>query len=796
MSRPPYSPSIPVLLTLIISLLYEALALSFRDAFRSRHSPPAFLLPTPQPTTPLRRLGSSHSRLFARQRDPKYESRIFEHPVPYFDPKKYDERVNIRLPMGPRQYNQTWLDESRPSLVGEGDFVDFHGRQKYMQGRPQDPPEYQHPFSVHNFQRYHAFNPWWKGWDISDGEYPIPEREFGWGEDGVEPSGSRQPLLESSPQRPPRESDYLFPTIPWGWRKFLVVALDKPGFEWYNYGRHPQMVDHIVWARLSLRLRNATAKVLWDMTIYNETSRHGCGNLINIAAPTLKHAKEFAEKNPYFSSGLYRHHEIFEWHDIADEHLMMGAWKGEDTFLVFGKDSDLTAAKIREQLEEKHHRYLCRCANVVHSGSLKPPRQDSQEELDRPVKQIVPLIWQLKGPNPVGAMPNNETPVGEMSIITCDSLEQAKDYARRDPFTRAGLYKNLFVAQVVHLDITGRHRTLEHTPRDMWARRLDFDYADQIIRAMGVTENNIYDVDEDQYQEYLKDWHQIKLPFGNYMASPKPYRGDTFAGRQMFAWPYKYDRALNMKEGLLGNNWIYRDDIWVLKNKTHILWHDNSTGEMIVCCGDRYSWDKPVDEMDRTQILINYEILMEELRKGRYTDYLHRDFPPMKHYAGRWQSMMTTMEEKDMMWGLPSLDWDNTGRHLKNGDFVPPGMEFMSDLHMGYKSEAYQEWAKDLGPDGLHDVHTDFWKRVDRGEADPSENPFLSRNDPSVHRWAVDKQQRWQKVPRTPTHLIPKLTAGLWEEYPGQYHDFWSAKEERELAQQQQMETMKELGLG
>uniref|UniRef100_A0A0G4I7F1 Uncharacterized protein n=1 Tax=Chromera velia CCMP2878 TaxID=1169474 RepID=A0A0G4I7F1_9ALVE len=251
-------------------------------------------------------------------------------------------------------------------------------------------------WSLYNWKRLHQFNSEIQAWGFLREGGPPHERDedYHWGSMGLKRGGN--PLCGYTPNRPIRESDMASPSVPLGWKTFVCVCIDKQDpdskLKWFDNVRSRLWTDHATWARLSIRRHNATAKVLFDYAIYDPSWEYSKGNVIGVAAPTLFHAKKFLAENPYALHKLYAHMHLYEFDDMTKHHFMLGGLPKGPQFLIYGQDRDSEKAQAAaEELEEVHLRFATRSCNTIKMMKLMQPREDDEEELNRPVKQVIPF---------------------------------------------------------------------------------------------------------------------------------------------------------------------------------------------------------------------------------------------------------------------------------------------------------------------------------------------------------------------------------------------------------------------
>ncbi|EAN32667.1 hypothetical protein TpMuguga_02g00383 [Theileria parva strain Muguga] len=108
-------------------------------------------------------------------------------------------------------------------------------------------------------------------------------------------------------------------------------------------------------------------------------------------------------------------------------------------------------------------RFLIRSNCVKSYFNLKSPRKDNIHDLSLPLHQLLPLKEYtselLKNEKIRNACLNKNfsTPVGDLCIINKFDFDDALEWARRNPYTRAGCYDNLFVTMAHEVGFYGEN---------------------------------------------------------------------------------------------------------------------------------------------------------------------------------------------------------------------------------------------------------------------------------------------------------------------------------------------------
>lgn len=134
--------------------------------------------------------------------------------------------------------------------------------------------------------------------------------------------------------------------------------------------------------------------------------------------------------------------------------------------------------------------------------------------------------------------------LGEVLLFFGEYGEEAREFVRRAPYTRGGVYTSLFLAQATKVDFYGKARDmimpnpslgadnageLEIHEEPMCVEK--FDQVDWLIEnRLQITEDAAYDLDAPFYQEYMKDWAFLHLPDGQYFGEPFKVLGQDETG--------------------------------------------------------------------------------------------------------------------------------------------------------------------------------------------------------------------------------------------------------------------------
>ncbi|CBZ55964.1 hypothetical protein NCLIV_063900 [Neospora caninum Liverpool] len=326
--------------------------------------------------------------------------------------------------------------------------------------------------------------------------------------------------------------------------------------------------------------------------------------------------------------------------------------------------------------------------------------------------------------NPHSPLAGEKSAAVEALLFFAEDDEEARDFSRRLPYTRGGVYRSLFLAHAVKVDFYGKAREMmmpnpRHTKLDEDELEVDeeafcpekVDHADWLIQnKFNVTEDAAHDLDKPFYRDYLKDWVYLHLPEGHYLAEPFHATGQDETG-DIPDPPLMTALAANRVEDHARD---YRPGVWLYKPETKILYNDTETGALLIGSGydGTYSWDKPVSNETMTRALILMEMAAEHVRKGHFT--WTDDHWSYTSKRPNLETHMSHEEEARMKWGLEDFDLDP--------DDLDAGMEYLNPELLKSRPPEYQRLVED--PDVAHNIHQDWLRRVDRGEATLNEDPF------------------------------------------------------------------------
>ncbi|PFH38210.1 hypothetical protein BESB_005510 [Besnoitia besnoiti] len=339
-------------------------------------------------------------------------------------------------------------------------------------------------------------------------------------------------------------------------------------------------------------------------------------------------------------------------------------------------------------------------------------------------------LW-LDADNPHSPLAVERRAALEALLFFAEDDEEARDFARRLPYTRGGVYRSLFLAQAVKVDFYGKAREMlmpnpRHTKLSEGEGELEvdeeaycsekLDLADMLIKKMNVTEDAAHDLDSPFYCEYLKDWAFLHLPEGQYFSEPFHVTGQDETG-DIPDPPMLTALAANRVDGQQRD---YRPGVWLYKPETKILYNDTETGALLIGSGydGTYAWDRPVSNTTMTRAMILMEMAAEHVRKGHFT--WTDDHWSYTSKRPNLETHMSPEEEARMKWGLEDFDLDPDD--VNPGDHIPSGMEYLDSQLLKGRPPEYQKLVED--PDVAHNVHQDWLRRVDRGEATLNEDPF------------------------------------------------------------------------
>ncbi|KEP65594.1 UNVERIFIED_CONTAM: hypothetical protein HHA_247680 [Hammondia hammondi] len=388
------------------------------------------------------------------------------------------------------------------------------------------------------------------------------------------------------------------------------------------------------------------------------------------------------------------------------------------------------------------------------------------EERERSASRAVHLRSFQNAPsweNPHSPLMTEKEAAVESLLFFAEDDEEARDFCRRLPYTRAGVYRSLFLAHAVKVDFYGKAREMvmpnpRHTKLEdedelevdeeaMCVEKVDL--ADWIIRnKLNVTEDAAHDLDKPFYQDYLKDWAYLHLPEGQYLSEPFHATGQDETG-DIPDPPLMTALAANREEEHARD---YRPGVWLYKPETKILYNDTDTGGLLIGSGfdGTFSWEKPVSNATMTRALILMEMAAEHVRKGHFT--WTDDHWSATSKRPNLETHLSQEEEARVKWGLE--DFDLHPDDLDPGDHVPSGMEYLNPQLLKSRSPEYQRLVED--PDVAHNVHQDWLARVDRGEATLNEDPF--RLSPEQ----IDLREKFKNLKDLDDEDLPDVS--LWRD--------------------------------
>ncbi|CDR96972.1 hypothetical protein, conserved [Babesia bigemina] len=245
-----------------------------------------------------------------------------------------------------------------------------------------------------------------------------------------------------------------------------------------------------LWARLSTTLLRSTAKVLrmyklrvrknFKQEVFSarrttilgrpkppsevpvETS---VGVLYFLTAPTLHHAVGLACSDPMARCNLYQQLLLFEVDDVLKYQIFKKRDPNRENprqYVVLGSYDHRDDHKL---LRDKMMRFVVRSNCVNTHVMLHSPRKDAMVDLSMPLQQFLPITTQqrdrlldrLNNVRDACNTKNKSLPIGDLSIINQFDSDDAFDWARRSPYTRAGCYESLFVAKAYEVGFYGRN---------------------------------------------------------------------------------------------------------------------------------------------------------------------------------------------------------------------------------------------------------------------------------------------------------------------------------------------------
>ncbi|UKJ90363.2 hypothetical protein MACJ_001296 [Theileria orientalis] len=232
-----------------------------------------------------------------------------------------------------------------------------------------------------------------------------------------------------------------------------------------------------LWARLSTTIIKSTSKVIrmyrlktrklykkeifrartiLDVEEYDRDRKKGpvefnVGVLYFMAAPTLHHALQLVCTDPMARANLYKNLLIFEVEDGLKDKMFTPKDEDMDNpreYLILGKYAQLEPIHM---LSDRMLRFLIRSNCVKSYFELKSPRKDNLADLQLPLGQLLPfkqylnLMLKDKRIRSACMNVNSSKPIGNLTLINKFELDEAIEWAHRNPYTRAGCYDSLFV---------------------------------------------------------------------------------------------------------------------------------------------------------------------------------------------------------------------------------------------------------------------------------------------------------------------------------------------------------------
>lgn len=245
-----------------------------------------------------------------------------------------------------------------------------------------------------------------------------------------------------------------------------------------------------LWARLSTTMLRSTAKMhrLYKLRlrknfkqevfsavrkftsvdelekVQEEPVETSVGVIYFISAPTLHHATNFVCSDPLARGNFYRQLLMFEADDALKDGFLQARHPDKENprqYLVLGS---YDGSETPELLKDKMTRFLVRSNCVNTHVMLHPPRKDSMVDFSMPLQQFLPItseqgarvLANVPSLKAACSNPNAAPAIGDLSIINQFDFDDALDWARRSPYTRAGCYESLFVAKAHEIGFYGR----------------------------------------------------------------------------------------------------------------------------------------------------------------------------------------------------------------------------------------------------------------------------------------------------------------------------------------------------
>ncbi|KAK1932930.1 hypothetical protein X943_001434 [Babesia divergens] len=246
-----------------------------------------------------------------------------------------------------------------------------------------------------------------------------------------------------------------------------------------------------LWARLSTTMLRSTAKVhrLYKLRVRknfkhevfsarrkpdftgdpeekkDEPVETSVGVVYFMSAPSLHHAVEFVCSDPMARCNFYERLMLFEADDALKDKVFETREPDRESprqYLVLGS---YDGSKTPELLRDKMMRFIVRSNCVNTHVMLHSPRKDSMVDFRMPLQQFLPITSNQttrllgKVPSLMDACRNRNSslPIADLTIINQFDSDDAFDWARRSPYTRAGCYDSLFVAKAHEIGFYGRN---------------------------------------------------------------------------------------------------------------------------------------------------------------------------------------------------------------------------------------------------------------------------------------------------------------------------------------------------
>ncbi|UKK02103.2 hypothetical protein MACK_001457 [Theileria orientalis] len=244
-----------------------------------------------------------------------------------------------------------------------------------------------------------------------------------------------------------------------------------------------------LWARLSTTIIKSTSKVirmyrlktrklyskeiftarnLMDVREYDRDKKKGpvqfnVGVLYFMAAPTLHHALQLVCSDPMARANLYKNLLMFEVEDALKDKMVTPKDADMDNpreYLILGKYSQQEPIHM---LSDRMLRFLIRSNCVKSYFELKSPRKDNLTDLKVPLEQLLPfkqylnLMLKDKRVRAACLNVNSSAPIGNLTLINKFELDEAIEWAHRNPYTRAGCYDSLFVTMAHEVGFYGQN---------------------------------------------------------------------------------------------------------------------------------------------------------------------------------------------------------------------------------------------------------------------------------------------------------------------------------------------------